>query len=54
MPTTAFVVVGDTTSVSVKNLIASPKKEYNVVGYRWVLECIHQKAYKFPSMEHVR
>ncbi|CAM9320873.1 unnamed protein product [Ectocarpus sp. 12 AP-2014] len=54
MPTTSFVVVGDTTSVSVKNLIASPKKEYNVVGYRWVLECIHQKAYKFPSMEHVR
>lgn len=49
--TTSFVVVGDKGSVSVTNVIGSNK--YNVVDYRWVLQCIERKAFEFPSMQHV-
>lgn len=49
--TTSFVVVGDKGSVSVTNVIKT--KQYNVVGYRWVLQCIERKAYDFPPMQHV-
>ncbi|CAM9127479.1 unnamed protein product [Scytosiphon promiscuus] len=53
MPTTSFLVVGDKRSVSVKNQIASKGNAYNVVGYRWVLECIERNAYEFPAMRHI-
>lgn len=49
--TTSFVVVGDKTSASVNNIIDA--KEYIVVGYRWVLECIARDRYDLPTMQHV-
>ena len=48
---TAFVIVGSKNSITVQNIVAAGK--YNVVGYRWVLECIERKAYEFPSMRYV-
>lgn len=49
--TTSFVVVGEKTPVRVRSVIAT--KQYNVVDYRWVLECIERKTYEFPAMQHV-
>lgn len=48
---TAFVIVGSKNSITVQNIVAAGK--YNVVGYRWILECIERKAYEFPSMRYV-
>lgn len=49
---TSYVIVGDRNTVSVKNVIAS--RQYNVVGHRWILECIERGQYAFPSFPHVR
>ncbi len=49
--TTSFVVVGDKPTVSVQSIIDA--KKFNVVGYRWVLECIKRNRYEFPAMHHV-
>lgn len=49
--TTSFVVVGEKTPVRVQSIIAT--KKYNVVDYRWILECIERKTYEFPAMQHV-
>ncbi|CAM9713851.1 unnamed protein product, partial [Laminaria digitata] len=49
---TAFVIVGSKNSITVQNIVAAGK--YNVVGYRWVLECIERKVYEFPSMRYFR
>lgn len=49
--TTSFVVVGEKNPIRVQRIIAT--KTYNVVDYRWVLECIERKAYEFPAMQHV-
>lgn len=49
--TTSFVVVGEKTDIRVKSVMASRK--FNVVDYRWVLECIERKTYEFPAMQHV-
>lgn len=49
--TTSFVVVGEKISLRVRGIIDA--KKWNVVDYRWVLECIERKTYEFPAMEHV-
>lgn len=49
--TTTFVVVGDKRTLTTTNVIESQK--YNVVDYRWVLQCIERKAFEFPAMQHV-
>ena len=49
--TTSFVVVGERDSFRVKQTIAA--KTFNVVDYRWILECIERKTYEFPAMQHV-
>lgn len=49
--TTSFVVVGEKNTVRVQGVIAT--KAYNVVDYRWVLECVERKTYEFPAMQHV-
>eukprot|EP00752_Nemacystus_decipiens_P016381 g14643.t1 len=50
--TTSFVVVGEKNTVRVKRIIATA--QYNVVDYRWILECIERKTYVFPAMQHLR